>query len=232
MVDAAVWFGIGASVFFTAAVLFVLFAVQNGSIRSPFYFLPPVIAAVAGTAYVGMYAVESGTVDVGVGLEALRFADWMVTTPLITYYLGRLAGVERATKLAAVLANVVMIALGYVFVTQSGTIQWIAFSASTICFVALVYLFAQTFSSALIGASRTSRSLFISLRDLTIATWAIYPVVYFLGPIGLGAVQAGDLSFLITTLDIAAKVGLMSIILFRQYTLNTFLSYDVPTASQ
>lgn len=231
MVEPVIWFGIGASLFFTASVFFVLFAIQNGSIRSSFYYLPPVVATIAGAAYVGMFAVESGTVTAPVDVELLRFADWMVTTPLLTYYLGRLAGVERSIRLAAVVTNVVMIGFGYAFVILSGTIQWVAFAASMICFVALVYLFVQTFGRALIGSSRTSRSLFISLRDLTVATWSVYPIVYFLGPVGVGIIQPVDVSFLIATLDVVAKAGFMSIILFRQYTLNTYLSYDIPSGS-
>lgn len=231
MVESVIWFGIGASIFFTASVFFVLFALQNGSIKSSFYSLPPFVATIAGVAYVGMFALESGTVTAPIDVELLRFADWMVTTPLLTYYLGRLAGVERSIRTAAVVANVVMIGLGYAFVTLAGTIQWVAFAASMICFVALVYLFVQTFGRALIGSSRTSKSLFISLRDLTVATWSVYPIVYFLGPIGADLIQSADVSFLITTLDIVAKVGFMSIILFRQYTLNTYLSYDVSSSS-
>lgn len=231
MVEAAILFGVGASIFVTGAVFSLLFAVQNGSLRSSFYFLPPLVSLIAGIAYAGMFGIESGTVAFGTDVELLRFADWAVTTPLITYYLGRLAGVERSIKAAAVIANIVMISLGYVFVAVSGTIQWVAFGASMICFVALIYLFLQTFGRALIGASQASRSLFISLRDLTVATWLIYPVVYLLGPLGLEVIQSADVTFLVVVLDLTAKVGLISVILFRQYTLNTYLSYDVPSPS-
>jgi sensory rhodopsin len=231
MVESAILFGIGASIFFTGAVFSFLFAVQNGSLRSPFYFLPPLVSLIAGSAYVGMFALETELIAFGADVELLRFADWAITTPLITYYLGHLAGVERSIKIAAAVANVVMIALGYVFVAVSGTIQWVAFGASMICFVALLYLFVQTFGRALIGASQASRSLFISLRDLTVATWSVYPVVYLLGPIGLGVIHPADVAFLVMALDLTAKVGLISIILFRQYTLNTYLSYDVPAPS-
>lgn len=231
MVEAAILFGVGASVFFTGAVFSLLFAVQNGSLRSPFYFLPPLVSLIAGIAYVGMYGIETELIAFGVEVELLRFADWAITTPLITYYLGRLAGVERSIRVVAVLTNVVMISLGYVFVAVSGTVQWVAFGASVICFVALIYLFVQTFGRALIGASQASRSLFVSLRDLTVATWSIYPVVYLLGPIGLEVLHSADVVFLVMALDLTAKVGLISIILFRQYTLNTYLSYDVPSLS-
>ena len=231
MVETVILFGVGASIFFTGAVFSLLFAVQNGSLRSPFYFLPPLVSLIAGVAYVGMFSIETEAIALGANVELLRFADWAVTTPLITYYLGRLAGVEQSIKAAAVVANVFMISLGYLFVAVSGTLQWVAFGASMICFIAIIYLFVQTFGRALVGASQVSRSLFISLRDLTVATWLIYPVVYFLGPIGLEIIQPADMTFIIMALDVTAKVGLISIILFRQHTLKTYLSYDIPSPS-
>jgi sensory rhodopsin len=59
-----------------------------------------------------------------------------------------------------------------------------------------------------------------------VTVWAIYPVVYLLGPLGAGVLQAGDLDFTVVVLDLTAKVGLMSIILLRQYELNRFISRD------
>jgi sensory rhodopsin len=47
-----------------------------------------------------------------------------------------------------------------------------------------------------------------------------------LGPLGAGVLQAGDLDFTVVVLDLTAKVGLMSIILLRQYELNRFISRD------
>jgi sensory rhodopsin len=214
-------------VFFVSAVLFAWFAVSRGTLRSPLYYLPPVHATVAGTAYVGMTAVTLGVLPGVVDVELLRFADWLVSTPIITYYLGLLAGADSSTRAVAVVTNVLMIALGYVFIVLSGPLQWVAFGASLLLFMGLVYLFVRTFGQASVGTSRTARSLFVSTRDLTVTVWSIYPIVYLLGPLGAGVLQAGDLDFTVVVLDLTAKVGLMAIILLRQYELNRFLSRDV-----
>ncbi|WP_299264567.1 bacteriorhodopsin [Halorientalis sp.] len=232
MVGSAVWFGIGASIFFISIVFFVWFAARRGTLRSPFYYLPPVHAAVAGTAYLGMTAAALGLLPGIVDIELLRFADWMISTPIITYYIGLLADVDSSTRSVAVGMNVLMIALGYLFIVLSGPLQWIAFSASLLLFVGLVYLFVRTFGQASVGASRTARSLFISTRDLTVTVWSIYPLIYLLGPLGAGVLQAADLDFTVVVLDLTAKVGLMSIILLRQYELNKFVSRDVSAVSR
>ncbi|PSP51799.1 opsin [Halobacteriales archaeon QH_1_68_42] len=230
MVETTVWFGTGTSVFFLGAALFVWFAVARGEIRSPLYYLPPLVATLAGVSYAGMTAVTLGVVD-GATVQTIRFADWLVTTPLITYYLARLAGTERSTRVVAVATNALMIGTGYGFVALSGALRWVAFAASTTLLVGLVYLFGRAFRGALTGASRSARSLYVSLRDLTVATWSVYPVVYFLGPLGVGVIRTGDLDLLIAALDVTAKVGLVAIILLRQYELSEFFSREVAEAA-
>jgi len=231
MVDTTVWFGVGASVFFLAVVLYLWFAATRGEITSPFYFLPPVLVTVAGTAYAGMTAVTLGLLPDVATVELIRFADWTVTTPIITYYLALLADTDSTTRLVATAANVGMLAFGYAFVVVSGPLQWVAFGASSALFLGLIYMFTRTFSSALVGSSQTARSLYLSLRDLTVATWSFYPVVYVLGPAGASVIAAPDLSFVVTVLDLAAKVGLVTVLLLRQYELSTFLTRDAPSAA-
>jgi sensory rhodopsin len=231
MVETTVWFGTGASVFFLAVVLYLWFAATRGDVRSPFYFLPPVLVSIAGTAYAGMTAATLGLLPAVVDIELIRFADWLVTTPMITYYLALLADADRTTRGVVVATNVAMIALGYVFISLSGPLQWVAFAASFALFLGLVYVFTRTFQSALVGSSQTARSLYLSLRDLTVATWAVYPVVYFLGPVGVAVIAEPDLDFAVTVLDLTAKVGLVTILLLRQYELSTFLTRDAPSAT-
>lgn len=223
MVQESVWFAVGAASFVTAVVGFLWFAVTRGDIRSQLYYLPPIHAAVAGIAYVGMTLVATGRLGDPVSITALRFGDWLVSTPIITYYLGRLAGIDKRARRLAVATNVGMIAVGFVFVQTSGTISWAAFAVSTLLFLALVWQFVGTFQSTLSDSAATTRSLFTSLRDLTVATWSLYPIVYFAGPLGIGLLQPSDLNFTIAVLDVIAKVGFMTIMLVRHYQLETFV---------
>lgn len=226
MAEATVWFGIGAGIFLTAVVAFLWFAVTRGDLQSPFYYLPPIHAGIAGVAYVAMALVAAGRVGDPVSISALRFGDWLFSTPIITYYLARLAGVEKTTRALAVAANVGMIAVGFAFVETTGALRWVAFGASTLLFVGLLYLFVSTFGTAISRADETVRSVFLSLRDLTIVTWSLYPVVYFVGPLGLGVIQPADLDFLVAILDVVAKVGFMTVLVVRYYELETFVGHE------
>lgn len=231
MVQESVWFAVGAVSFLTAVVGFLWFAVTRGDIRSQLYYLPPIHATIAGVAYVGMALVAAGRLGDPVSVVALRFGDWLFSTPIITYYLGRVAGIDTRSRRIAVATNVGMIAVGFVFVETAGAISWAAFALSTLLFLALVWQFFGTFQSALTDAAATTRSLFTSLRDLTVATWSLYPIVYFAGPLGIGLLQPSDLSFTIVVLDVIAKVGFMAIMLVRHYQLETFVDPDVASVA-
>ncbi|RLM95584.1 sensory rhodopsin III [Haloarcula sp. Atlit-7R] len=231
MAQEIVWYGAGAGTFFVSAVVFVWFAATRGSLGSSFYYLPPIHASVAGAAYVAMALTAGGQLGGSVSITTLRFADWIISTPIITYYLARLAGVDTQTRWLAVAANVVMIGVGYGFVSISGSLRWVAFAVSSVVFLGLLYLYVKTFARTINTATATVRSLFLSLRDLTVVTWSLYPVVYFLGPIGAGIIQTPDLNFLVAILDTVAKVGFMSILLVRYNSVETFVdSWSVAPA--
>lgn len=231
MVQESVWFAVGAASFFVAVLGFLWFAVTRGDLGSQFYYLPPFHAAIAGVAYAGMALVATGRIGDPLSIEALRFGDWLFSTPIITYYLGRLAGIDTRTRRLAVGTNVAMIATGFAFVQLSGSVRWAAFGVSTLLFLGLVYLFVTTFGSAVEDAAATTRSLFSSLRDLTVATWALYPVVYFAGPLGIGFLQPADLNFTVAVLDVIAKVGFMTIMLVRHYELETFVDPGIASVA-
>jgi sensory rhodopsin len=230
MIGSAVWFGIAAGVFFLTAFGYVAFASVRGKITSPYYFLPPVHATIAGIAYVGMTLVAADLLPELIQLEFIRYLDWTLSTPIITYYLAMLADVDIETRVIAVLANVVMIVVGFGAAVTPSPFKWAFFAFSSILFVGLMYIYVKTFSDAIEQNPRSSRSVFLSLRDLTIIIWGVYPVAFLLGPSGTGLLLPTDHNFLIALLDLTAKVGFMIILLVRQYELNTFLAAET-TAS-
>jgi sensory rhodopsin len=223
MAQDIIWYGVGAGTFFISAIVFIWFAATRGNLGSSFYYLPPIHASVAGAAYVAMALTASGQLGDPFGITFLRFADWIVSTPIITYYLARLAGVDTQTRRLAVAANVVMIGVGYGFVSLSGSLRWAAFAVSTVVFLGLLYLYIKTFARTISAATATVRSLFLSLRDLTVVTWSLYPIVYFLGPVGIELIAVPDLNFIVAVLDVVAKVGFMSVLLIRYNSVDTFV---------
>lgn len=232
MVQTTLWFGLAATIFFVAIVVFLAFSLTRGSLRSPYYLLPPIHAGIAGTAYVLMTLASAGVLPGALDIELFRYADWTLSTPIITYYLAMLAGASTVTRVIAVGANVLMILFGYVSVLTTGPVKWGAFAVSSLLFLVLIYLFLRTFSRAIADNPEASQGLFKSLRDLTVAIWTLYPVAYVLGPNGLALLQVADHHFVIVVLDLTAKVGFMTLMLVRQYQLNMFVARETTAAPE
>jgi len=231
MIGSAIWFGIAAGIFFLAAFGYVVFTALRGRLTSPYYFLPPIHAAIAGTAYVGMTLVAAGVLPDVLDVSYFRYADWSLSTPIITYYLAMLADVDLEIRAVAVAANVGMIATGFLASVTASPLKWGFFAVASLLFLVLLYVYVSTFGDAIRRNPRSSRSVFLSLRDLTVIVWSVYPIAFLLGPNGFGLLLPSDHNFVIAFLDLTAKVGFMAVLVVRQYELNTFVGADT-TASR
>lgn len=233
MVATEIWFGAALVIFLSAIVTFVGFALTRGDIGSPYYFLPPLHALIAGIAYVGMTLAALDVLGGGpLDIELFRYADWSLSTPIITYYLSMLAGAQTRSRIGAVLANVLMIWTGYASIVLASPVRWVFFGLSMIFFVALIYLYLRTFTRAINSNPDVSKRLFLSLRDLTVIIWTLYPLVYLLGPNGFEVLLVADHHFVVVFLDLSAKVGFMALMLIRQYQLDTFILPDTTVAPE
>jgi bacteriorhodopsin len=214
------WFGIGTALFAIATLAFLAFALLNDAPPTQYYLLPPLDTAIAGSAYLGMTLSAIGVLPVEVPI--IRHLDWVLSTAVIVYYLGLVAGASMRARLILVVVDMSMIVLGVIAATLAGPLRWIPFAVSCVLLGVLVYMLTNTISDAAQEnlTSLGTGSLFKSLRDLTVLIWLIYPVVWFLG-IGLGLMTRADQNFVFMLLDITAKIGFMGIIVTRLYAVDT-----------
>ena len=145
--------------------------------------------------------------------SAYRYVDWLLTVPLLlvelilVMSLTRSETVSRATKLG-VLA-LIMVALGYPGeVSDSGSVRWIFGLLSMIPFLWIVYELYVGLGKAIESQPENARGLVRTARNVTVASWCFYPVVYFAGAIGLeGATATVVVEVGYTIADIIAKAG-------------------------
>ncbi|MFB6141964.1 MAG: bacteriorhodopsin [Halorientalis sp.] len=233
MVQASVyWFGLGAVALVVAGIATVIAGALRGRLRSPLYNVPALFSTIAGLGYGVMALVELGLVpafidDPQVLLAVPQYVSWLLTAALITYYLGMLANADMESRLAGVGASVLMVVAGFVAVLTGSPVKWGAFVLSVAFFVGVLYIFLRTYNQSMVENSTGSRGLFETLRDLTVSLWLLYPVVFVLGPFGIGVLASVDYHFLNVFLDIASRGGFVGVILMRQYELRTFLPEDV-----
>ncbi len=135
--------------------------------------------------------------------EGYRYADWMLTVPLllaelvIVLALARKLQTQLLVKLVG--AATLMIVFGYpgeVASTDSAA-KWIFFVLGTIPFVYLLWVLYAQMGDALARQSDRVRQLFSVLRTTIVVTWMVYPLA-FLAPY---------LSFSDATTEVMRQVG-------------------------
>lgn len=154
----------------------------------------------AGTWYVAM-ALGQATLVRPTGVVAWgRYADGVVTIPLLVALLGLLAGADRrATTLAmAVGAYTMATTLAATLSTGGAKLVWLAVSVGG--FAALLAL---VFGPLTPAPDRGVRRL----RGYLVALWLGYPLLWLLGPAGLALAPEVPTGALAVGLDLLVKPG-------------------------
>ncbi len=199
------WFAVGAVGMALGTLLFVRGGLTAESGSGKYYATLAIISGIAAVAY-ALMALELGweTVD-GRTVFLPRYVDWLLTTPLLLLYLAMLVDASRATigKLFAV--NTAVIVAGFAAALLPGVERFALFAVGGLAFVGLVYLLVGPLTRKARG--QQTRSLFLSLRNLTVILWSVYPIIWLLGPPGLDMLTPLVDVILITYLDLITKVG-------------------------
>jgi bacteriorhodopsin len=188
-----------------------------------FYVLTIFIPATAAVAYFAM-ATGFGLTEITVNGQALdiywaRYADWLITTPLLLIDLALLAQASRNTIYTLVGLDVLMIVTGLVGAlasTPAVRIVWWGISTALLLF--LLFFLVQSLNEAASRQTESVRNLTTTLRNMLIVLWLAYPVVWILGTegtIGLIPLYVETAAFMV--LDLTAKVG-FGFVLLRSHS--------------
>jgi Bacteriorhodopsin len=164
-------------------------------------------------------------------VETLRYVDWALTTPVLVGTIGLLAGVGRRALVAAVVADVMMIVVGYAASLASGPLKWVGFAVSSAFFLGLAYYLFGPFGRTAAEQSFQRRALFAKVRNLTGVLWFVYPAVWLVGPTGLDLMGVSSTAAVITYLDVTAKTGYTLIVANSQGLFDPLLGGATGTAA-
>lgn len=147
-------------------------------------------AIVVGIAGYHYFRIFSGWSD-GVFNEGYRYADWLLTVPLLIIellvVLGLAADKRRPMTVRLVIAAVLMIGLGYPGeVSSSDSTKWIFWALSMIPFLYILVTLVKEMGAA---QKRESTAVAKGLRlamIILVGTWLVYPIAY-LFPIVFGS---------------------------------------------
>jgi len=204
------WFWVGAVGMVVGTLLPVRDLIRHPSHRR--YDL--VLAGITGFAAVAYAAMGLGFTETTTADHTIfvaRYVDWLVTTPLIVAYLAMLAKPPRRTYVWLLAADVFVIAAGIAAAFTTGTLRWALFGAGALGYAVLSFGLLRQLPRAL-GGDPDPRvlSLFVTLRNITVVLWTLYPVVWLLGPAGVGILQYEMYTIVVVYLDFISKVGFVA----------------------
>lgn len=170
--------------FGTAVMLgaFVYFLTQVGAVAKAYRAGVAVSAVVVGIAGYHYFRIWSGFAE-GEMNEGYRYADWLITVPLLVVELLIVLGVanELRKKLMwrLVPATVLMIGLGYPgeVATDNGT-KWLWWFLAMIPFVYILWVLYGQLQEA---GKRETGAIAAAIKRTTgvlLVTWCFYPIVY------------------------------------------------------
>jgi bacteriorhodopsin len=172
--------------FGTAVMLgaFVYFLTQMNSVAKQYRNGVAVSAVVVGIAGYHYFRMWSGWAE-GTVNEGYRYADWLITVPLLVIELLIVLGVtaDRRKKLMTSLvpATVLMIGLGYPGETSANeTTKWTFWVLSMIPFLYILFTLNGELKAA---KARETGAVSTSINNATkilLVTWLVYPISYLI----------------------------------------------------
>ena len=177
----------------------------------------------------GAYALADGVYQAtGVQFnDAYRYADWLLTVPLLMVEVVAVLGLSRSksTPLFAKLsiAAFLMIATGYPGeIATDTTTRLIWGTISTIPFAYILYVLWGELSKALENESEKVKTLMRNTKLLILGTWGVYPIAYLFPVFGIAGADAMvglQVGYSIADITAKAGMGLMIFAIARAKTL-------------
>ncbi len=204
--------------FGTAVMLgaFVYFLTQLGAVSKAYRSAVASAAVVVGIAGYHYYRIWSGWAE-GTVNEGYRYADWLITVPILVVELLIVLGVtaERRRKLMTTLvpATVLMVGLGYPgeVSTDDGT-KWLFWVLAMLPFAYILWTLLVELRAAKARETGAIAAMINNATTILLVTWMVYPITY-LFPVFFeyphdGAETARQLGYTIADITAKALYGL------------------------
>lgn len=189
-----------------SALVFAYYAYTAGAKSRIFNYLSAAIVTIASLAYLVM-ALGNSQVSSANGRDFLwaRYADWLLTTPLLLLDLGLLSGAPLVEVTWAIFCDVIMVLAGYAAVVSKGEgANWPLFIFGMVVFAPILHSLFVTFKEAAHMKGIKTANLYSNLSWLMAVTWCAYPIIWAAGE-GSQSVSVDTETILYVIFDVTAK---------------------------
>ncbi|KAI0132833.1 bacteriorhodopsin [Xylariales sp. AK1849] len=152
-----------------------------------------------------------------------RYVDWSLTTPLLLLDLSLLAGLNGASILIAIVADLIMVLTGlFAAFGDVDSQRWGWYTIACIAYLVIIYQIARNGSTAVAKKDAKTKRFFSLLAGFTLILWTIYPIVWGVAD-GAWNVSVDTEIVAYAVLDILAKpvFGLWLLIMHDQKSRNS-----------
>ncbi|CAE7405130.1 aop3, partial [Symbiodinium pilosum] len=199
-------------ILFTLASL-VLIILWARHVNEEAYVVTFFVMAIAALAYL---AKVMGMGDAHLGgrkIPAIRYIDWIATTPLMLFELCMIGGAEKHTTILIIGCDLLMLTGGIVsamIVPKAKVLQKYLWFGISIFFytVMIIALQVDVANGTALKKPEDVQRLFSQLSWLTIVSWTGYPIVVLLGRAHAGLISKGTEDALLCILDCISKIGM------------------------
>ena len=198
---------LGAFVYFLTQIKSVAKQYQNGVAVSA------VVVGIAGYHYFRMWSGwAEGTVN-----EGYRYADWLITVPLLVIELLIVLGVtaDRRKKLMTSLvpATVLMIGLGYPGeVSTNDSTKWLYWALAMLPFAYILFTLSGELKAAKARETGAVSQSITNATRILLITWLVYPIAYLIPvvfTVSDGAEAGRQIAYTIADITAKGLYGLM-----------------------
>lgn len=183
----------------------------------------------SGLAYMASALDQGIVLNDGHLVYLTRYADWVVTTPLLLATLAWTAmwSVRKHTSLIIAImgADVIMILSGLMAdLSSDDGVKWLWYTIGCVCLVIIFYIAWGPFRRIAYSQGQEVGSTYVKVATFLSVLWVGYPLIWALGPSGIGLLDSTTDVALFVVLPIFSKVGFS---LYDLYSLRR-LSARVP----
>ncbi|KAI4127123.1 MAG: hypothetical protein LQ338_003365 [Usnochroma carphineum] len=108
-----------------------------------------------------------------------RYVDWSLTTPLLLLDLCFLAGVNGASILVAIVADVIMILTGlFAAFTIDEAPKWGWYAMACIAYLVVIYQLAINGRQTAKAKDNKTATFFAAIGGFTLVLWTVYPIIW------------------------------------------------------
>ncbi|KAK9418413.1 putative Opsin-1 [Seiridium unicorne] len=108
-----------------------------------------------------------------------RYVDWTVTTPLLLLDLSLLAGLNGASILIAIVADVIMVLTGlFAAIGKTEGQKWGWYAIACIAYLVIVYQLAQNGRRTVSTKDSKTKKFYSAIGGFTLILWTLYPIIW------------------------------------------------------